>query len=324
MMSAIYLRINSHKALLIATIIALVVNPGFCLSQKPTDQSTQSDDERRAETIKRLMEGIKKLQREGRIGEAGRQADALAERYPTNPAVQANNRIASTISQIESGRQLQTARDRSAGIVLGEVEKSRVPPSADIEFPKDWNERTKKRGKESQLTKKEKAILRTLDSPITLKFKDTPLEQVIDYLQTRLGQPIVVDMGALNAAQIPYDSPITINVRKVSVRTVLRRILADLGLTYTIHDEVIEVTTPQRAQSTTVVRAYYVGDLLGDIPELRAFRALELMDLIQTVVEPQSWRRNGGSGSIFYHPITNSIVVKQGVEVQSVISETVR
>jgi hypothetical protein len=143
-------------------------------------------------------------------------------------------------------------------------------------------------------------------------------------LQTYLGQPIVVDMAALKQAEIPYDSPITANLKKLSVRTLLRAILADVGLTYTIRDDAIEITTPQRARETVVTRVYYVGDLLGDVPELRPFWAVELINLIQSTVDPQSWQRNGGAGTIFYHPITNSIIVKQGVEGQAVISDTIR
>jgi hypothetical protein len=288
-------------------------------------RAEEANRQKTQEMIKHLMDGIKKLRREGNIGEATRAAAELAQQFPGNPAVQANNRISSVTNQLESGRQFQAERDRGVVGILGEIEKSaRALPKDDIEFPKDWKERTKLRGKQSQLSQKEKAILRILDSSISVQFKDTPLKDVIEYLQTYLGQPIVVDMAALNAAEISYDSPITINAKKISVRTVLRRALGDVGLTYTIHDEAIEVTTPQKARDVTVVRVYYAGDLLGDIPELRLLRAAELVDLIETVVEPQSWRRNGGSGTIFYHPATNSIVVKQGVENQSVISDSFR
>jgi general secretion pathway protein D len=289
--------------------------------------SLRTDEENRRqtqETIKRLMERIKKLRREGSIGEATRQAAEMAQQFQGNPAVQANNRISSAINQLESSRQSQADRDRAVVGVLGEVEKSRALPKDDVEFPKDWKQKTKLRAKRSTMTEKEQSILRTLDSSISVQFKGTPLKDVIEYLQTYLGQPIVIDMAALNAAEISYDSPITLNVKKVSVRTVLRIILADVGLTYTIRDDAIEVTTPQKARDIAVVRVYYVGDLLGDIPELRFLRAAELIKLIETTVEPQSWRKNGGSGTIIYNPITNSVVVQQGVENQSVISDSLR
>jgi hypothetical protein len=276
------------------------------------------------EMIKRLMDGIKKLREEGRTGDASRQASAAAQRYPETVALQANNRISSVLNQLESNRQLQSDRAGRMTGALAQVDKSRALPKDDIEFPKNWKEITKGRGNESRLSAKERAILRTLDSPISVRFENTSLKDVIEYLQTYLGQPITIDMAALKAAEIPYDSAVTINVKNVSVRTLLRRILADVGLTYAIRDEAIEVTTPQKARGATVVRVYYVGDLLGEIPALWGLRAVELMDLIQTTVQPESWRRNGGSGSIYFHPITRAIVVKQGVENQAVISDTIR
>ena len=286
---------------------------------------TEEESRRKSdEMIKRLLAGIKKLREEGRTGDASRQASAAVERYPESVALQASNRISSVLNQLESNRQFQSERTGRMTGTLAQVDKSHVLPKDDIEFPKNWKEITKGRGNESRLTAKERAILRTLDSPISVRFENTSLKDVIEYLQAYLGQPITIDMAALKAAEIPYDSAITVNVKNVSARTLLRRVLADVGLTYTIRDDAIEVTTPQKARDATVVRVYYVGDLLGEIPALWPLRAAELMDLIQTTVQPESWRRNGGSGSIFFHPITKAIVVKQGVENQAVISDTIR
>jgi hypothetical protein len=293
-------------------------------SQAAWLRSHAHERQRSAETIKRLMDGIKKLRTEGRAGEAARQSAALAQQFPANPAVQADNRISAVTNQLDANRQLQSDRDRNMLGRLSEVDKLQAPPKDDIEFPKDWKERTKFRGKRDTLTAKERSILQTLDSRISVNFKDTPLRDVLEYLQDYLGQPIVVDLSALKAAEISDDSPITVKVRGLSVRTLLQKVLADVGLTYTIHDDAIEVTTPQKARDMAVVRVYYVGDLLGDIPEFRPFFAAQLIDLIQTTVDPQSWRRNGGPGTILYHPATNSIVVKQGVENQSVISDSFR
>src|SRR5262249_19053510 len=158
-------------------------------------------------------EQIKKLRREGNVGGASRQTAALAEQLRGEPAIQASNRISSVLDQLDSSRQLQSAQQRQTVDLLGSVDKSRRLPNDDIEFPRDWADRTKLRGKRSQLTQKEKAILQALDSPLTVKFENTPLKDVIEYIETRIGQPIIVDIAALKAAEIPYDSSITINAR---------------------------------------------------------------------------------------------------------------
>jgi hypothetical protein len=274
----------------------------------------------RHETIKRLMDGVSKLRAEANPAAAARRAAAMAEQFPTDPSVQANRHITDTANRVESNRQVQVDLERSIAGQLGGVDRSAITSGLDYQLPKDWVTKSQLRKRQSPLTAKEKEIVRTLDSDISVDFNTTPLKDVVDFLQDKLGEPITVDSAALKAAEISYDSPVTMNVKRISVRTFLKKILADIGLTYTIRDGSIEVTTPERARTANVARVFYMGDLLP----LRAdpyFYAAQLMDLIQSTVEPQSWRRNGGTGTIMYNRATNSIVVKQGVEVQSIISE---
>ena len=114
---------------------------------------------------------------------------------------------------------------------------------------------------------------------------------------------------ALDAAGVKYDTPITLKVKSVTVRTVLKMVLRDLGLTYVIKDEMIQVTTPDRAKDLMIIKVYSVADLVRN-----RFEAAMLIDLIETTIEPQSWRANGGTATIVYNPVTRSIVVKQTAE----------
>src|SRR5207244_8352565 len=50
-------------------------------------------------------------------------------------------------------------------------------------------------------------------------------------------------------------------------RNVLRKIFNELGLTYIIKDEMIQVVTASRAKDMMVVRRYYVGDLLAGMAD---------------------------------------------------------
>src|SRR5262249_51383847 len=99
----------------------------------------------------------------------------------------------------------------------------------------------------------------------------------------------------------------------------LRKILADLGLTYVVKDEVIEVVSPQKARSMMSVRTYYVGDLAAN-----RWQAAVLIDLIQSTIEPESWRANGGAGALGYPPLTRSLVIKQTSEFHSALSGALR
>jgi hypothetical protein len=172
------------------------------------------------------------------------------------------------------------------------------------------------------MTVKEKAIFKALNSSISVQFKDSRLEDVIEYLETVTGLTIALDKNALDSLNINYDTPVSANVKRVTLRFLLHKILGDLGLTYVVKDELIEVVTPQQARDMMVVRTYNIADLVVDpyLPGLEFVNAAVLIDLIETTIDPQSWRRNGGNGTIVYLPATRSLVIKQSAEFHGVFS----
>lgn len=236
---------------------------------------------------------------------------------------------ASRILKERSGSVAEARRGREDGkvgylAVLRSIDKSNLPPSGDVEFPADWREKTLKRATASKLTPKERAIIKALSSPISVSFKDKPFQGVIDYLQEATGQPIILDKKALDEAGVTYETKVTLNLRNVATKTVLKRVLADLGLAYVIKEEAIQVTTVERAKDMLITRAYPIADLAGiaDVrfpPGINQFVAAQnikaIIDLIQASVEPSSWQVNSGPGTIVFEPTTMSLIVKASAEV---------
>jgi hypothetical protein len=302
--------------------------------QDAKDSTQRADDADRKveeEKIKRDLATIRVLRDSGKTDEANRQADELARRFPNNPAAQASKRIADTNERIAEARRLQKEKEARTDKVIGsDITKSATPPKDDIEFPppEQWARLTKARAKK-QLTEKEQQILKTLDSPIKADFKDSRLEDVIDFLQTRTGLSIILDKAALDEANASYDTLVSANFKQgVSVRTLLRVVLGKAGLTYIVKDEAITVMTPERAKATLVTKTYYLGDLVGytDVtlgPVLTQAKMLaagrEIVEMIKGSVDPNSWRDNGGEGTIVFDPRTLSIIVKQTAEVHSIL-----
>jgi hypothetical protein len=225
---------------------------------------------------------------------------------------------------LRESKNLRRERERGFTRVQLENEKGMVVPKGEITFPKDWHKRVAKR-KRIQMTKKEIILLRVLNSVISVNFKDNKFEDVIDYLQTKTKQTILVDKQALKDKDIDYETPISLKVNKITVRTLLRKILNDLGLTYVVKDESIYVTTLENAKKMMVVRAYHVGDLIGNNdprfgPIINALQKAEnaraLVALIKSTIEPDSWAggEGEGTGTITYNAATDSIIVKQSAE----------
>ena len=112
---------------------------------------------------------------------------------------------------------------------------------------------------------KDKAIERTLMKPISLNFEGTPLKQVIDDLRDFNGINIVPDMPALQERGISLESPISIKLDEVSLKSALNLILHQVGLTYVIKEEVLQITTEENAKGKLRTVTYQVADLVVNL-----------------------------------------------------------
>jgi hypothetical protein len=278
------------------------------------------------------MTEIRALQRDGRNAEANRLADELARRFPNNPAITAGRTTTGRAEAVADNRFTNQERNRGFLGASRDIERSAAKIVADdIEFPRDWAERIKKRTNGIKMTEKERQIIKALNTLYPAEFNGLPFQEVINYLEKISGVPIAVDQQALREANVSYaESNVTFNVRKASLRAILHRVLGDLGLTYIVKDETIQVTSIAKAKETLSARAYYVGDLVGftDLrlgPILTQLQAAALVNqlavLITQTVEPDSWAVNGkdGLGTIAFDPITMSLVIRQTAEMHFVL-----
>ena len=81
-------------------------------------------------------------------------------------------------------------------------------------------------------------------------------------LEKVLNTSVVLVAKKLEEASINGDTPLSYHFKNVTVRTGLRLILREAGLTYVICDNVIQITTPEDASAHPVTRVYDCRDLL--------------------------------------------------------------
>jgi tetratricopeptide (TPR) repeat protein len=115
---------------------------------------------------------------------------------------------------------------------------------------------------------KTKAIIDKLDEPISMSFaNETPLEEVLKYIKSATqgpndnGIPIYVDPVGLQEAEKTMTSPITLDLEGVPLKTTLRLLLKQLGLTYTVKDGMLTITSDTSDDQPTEIRVYPVADL---------------------------------------------------------------
>jgi len=147
-------------------------------------------------------------------------------------------------------------------------------------------------------------IKRALDERSQIEFVDTPLHDVIDYLKDFHHIDIQCDSLALKQAGVDQDAQITQNIKGISLRSALRLLLAQIpnaaDVTFVIHDEVLLVTTQDKADSFLATEIYDVADLVVcQDSEAKFWDDYEtLSDVILENVCPASWSDNGGQGTI--------------------------
>ncbi|CAN5453310.1 hypothetical protein BH10PLA2_BH10PLA2_25200 [soil metagenome] len=215
--------------------------------------------------VKARLASIGKMQEDGNFDAAAKEATDLNKKYPSVPATKAADMSAETTDKITLQNKGIIQKNQGMLAGLNDVSKSAVLPKGDVDFPKDWIEKTKRRASANQLSAKEREIMRGLASPITLSLKAAKFEAALDQIRAKTGLSILLDPEALKEADVTYDTPVTIDARSVTLRTALSKVLGELGLRYIIKDETIYVTSAARARETMVVKRYYIGDLLASM-----------------------------------------------------------
>jgi hypothetical protein len=146
------------------------------------------------------------------------------------------------------------------------------------------------------------AIEAALGKPIDCEFVETPLRDVISYFQEKMQVMIYLDSASLKEAGVDESTPITINLSGLRFENVLRLILNELQLAWTIHDDVLYITSPAKAESDELMetRLYDVADLVmfQDEHGKKYDAYAPLMNIITSTIETKSWVENGGACSI--------------------------
>jgi hypothetical protein len=146
----------------------------------------------------------------------------------------------------------------------------------------------------------EAKIHKALDSLTELDFVDTPLTDVVTYLQDLHNINITIDHKAMSDAGSRADVQITRTLKGTTLRSALRLMLRDLRLTYVIGDEVLLITTREEAQNRPVTKHYAVADLVAvrDENDKPWDDYRTLIRIVTEQIAPATWEENGGVGSI--------------------------
>lgn len=125
--------------------------------------------------------------------------------------------------------------------------------------------------RESALTARDEktaAIEAKLQTPISVKFADHPLDETLAYISDAIEVDIIVDELSLRDEGIELNEPVTLELKyaEISSATALELVLEPFGLTYRLRDQFIHVQTQIVADENLEIRVYNCRDLLQDMP----------------------------------------------------------
>lgn len=181
------------------------------------------------------------------------------------------------------------------------------------------------------VTERESAAIARINAALAssgeIDCKEMPLREVVAQLKNRHKIEIQLDPAGLKDAGLEPECPITKHLSGITLRSALRNLLDDVGLKYAIHNEVLLITSPAKAESDEfmLTRIYPVKDLVlvrNEHDEIQTDFP-PLVDLIQNIVATKSWVENGGNGTIAHYQFQDHclLVVSQPQEVQEEIAD---
>lgn len=137
-------------------------------------------------------------------------------------------------------------------------------------------------------------VTAALAEATALEFIETPLEDVADYLADLHKTPVTIDEAAINDVGIGVDTPMTLRVYGVSLRSGLSIMLGQWDLSWTFKDNGILITTPEKSESMLIETVYPVGDILRAV----GGDADALSEAITALIYPTHWQTVGGPGKL--------------------------
>jgi hypothetical protein len=142
-----------------------------------------------------------------------------------------------------------------------------IPDSPGIQYPslEEWKAKTAARERyattfdEHRVTPGEAKIEAALKSTSQLDCDRMPLLDVISYLKAKHGIEIQLDHKSLVNSLVDSSTLVTMHVKGVKLKSILKLLCDEFELASVRQDDVLLITTKERADELKEMRVYYVG-----------------------------------------------------------------
>lgn len=239
-------------------------------------------EKQRREKIDQLLLTGRQLAKEMRYSEAAESMRQILALDPANAIALNNLDIFENEASLNAQKSMHDEARRQSQKSLTEVNEALIFWSADVLYPKNWLEISAKRDRAAQGTLDEDYELnsRLDERQSEVNFDDQPLEKVIDFIRDVNKLNIAVDWDDLEANGIMRDKPISLNLRDVSLRTIVGQVLSqaggDISLGYSAGSGLVRIASKEKLDRNKYIQVYDVRDLLVEIPKFKNAPQMEL------------------------------------------------
>jgi len=301
--------------------------------------------------IEKLLDQVQLLFDSEEFVQAEKLADQVLTLSPSNLRASELWASARDIQHRKREAELRTLRKEEKIGLDERLREAGIPYSSHLVYAEDWDDISKRASVESTSAGEpewKRQIARKLDRKVTFEFVDTPLSEALQFLQTLTDTTIVLDPRASEESG-GDNTPITLNVTNMPLRTALKWILRLADLDFALKGEAVFISTPQNLAGEVELKIYDVRDLTyqitnfpgpeliltassGDSGDLGGAISLEeepevmveassLAELIMSRVAPSKWDAALGTS---IEERNGKLVVMQEPDVHRLIAQLLR
>lgn len=132
-----------------------------------------------------------------------------------------------------------------------------------------------------------------LQQPVSIEFKDFPLEELLVALGEKIDNKIRVDHRSLEEIGLTSEAPVSIDAENLPLIDVLSIVLRDLDLSVGIANSEIFVSTIEALEQDLQSRLYYLEGSGFDNGDFAS-----VIEVVQVSVTPETWEALGGPSTI--------------------------
>jgi hypothetical protein len=249
------------------------------LSEQDARRQASSELVRSQLKAEQSIAHVNALASQGRYRDAEDVARSIRDPGPVSIAASASLLEARTRGNIADVQAL-AERTRQGRVEAFHAQDTALVPISDdpgIVYPAadKWRALTERRRKWGELVSLyrpspgEEKIYKALRETTSIDFENTPLADAIEYLKAKHDIEIQLDNKGLVDAALEPSAPVTRKAKGIKLRSALRLVLDDLDLTYVVQDDVLTITSKDKATEIMSVRVYPVADLMTPLYDAR-------------------------------------------------------